>query len=180
MISKAAFHIEKYKIVSLLLALFILLITYKSFEPDLAPGLDSSYVWALNFLFVNDFNFLDKLVYPLGPLGFLLMPAPIGNNLYYATFFKVVLQLVFIFQILNFKREEGQWWLNGIIALIAAWFATLDILILGLSFFLLQSQKTSILKYKFALIAFVAFVSLLIKSSIGIAVHGMVLFFIKT
>lgn len=178
MTSKATFHIHKYKIASLSLALFILLITYKSFEPDLAPGLDSSYVWALNYLFVNDLNFLDKLVYPLGPLSFLLMPAPIGNNLYYATFFKVVLQLAFIFQILNFKREENQWWLNVIIALMAAWFATLDILILGLTFFLIQSENKSILKYKFVLIAFGAFVALLIKSSIGIAVHGMVLFFL--
>lgn len=176
MILDSYLHINKYKVASVFLSFFILIFTYKSFEPDLAPGLDSSYVWALNYLFVNDINFMDKLVYPLGPLGFLLMPAPMGNNLYYATFFKVILQLVLIFHILNYKRDTNQWWLNCLIAIVTSWFATLDVLMIGISFFLLNSENKAASKYKFLAIAIFSFLTILIKSSIGIAIHGMALF----
>jgi len=55
----------------IVIAIFIYLFTFPAFEPDLAPGLDASYVWGLNWLFANNYTALTQLIYPVGPLALL-------------------------------------------------------------------------------------------------------------
>ena len=69
--------------VALLLSLVIYLVTFPRFEPVYGPGLDPSYVWAINYLVNFDYDALTGLIYPIGPLGFLKYAAAYENNLFY-------------------------------------------------------------------------------------------------
>ena len=74
-----------------LLALLPVVLTYPVFEPDFGTGLDSSYVWGLNWLFDNDYSTLKHLIYPYGPLAFLKIPtAPNGHFAFALAFYTVV------------------------------------------------------------------------------------------
>lgn len=63
-----------------LATILLVLLTYPVLEPDYGTGLDSSYVWGLNFLFDNDYTTLTHLIYPYGPLALLRLPTPFNGH----------------------------------------------------------------------------------------------------
>ncbi|MBQ1720151.1 MAG: hypothetical protein II027_05845, partial [Bacteroidales bacterium] len=80
----------------IVLAVFIYIFTFPAFEPDLAPGLDASYVWGLNWLFANNYTTLTQLIYPIGPLALLKMPAIEGANFIIFLIFYTTIKFWFI------------------------------------------------------------------------------------
>ena len=60
--------------------LFLVALTYPLFEPDYGTGLDSSYVWGLNYLFDSDYTTLTHLIYPYGPMALLKLPTPYNGH----------------------------------------------------------------------------------------------------
>lgn len=60
------------------------------------PGLDESYVLAINKYFANIEYSYSKIFFSYGPLGFLIVPLPIGLNITLSTIFWNILIFLFI------------------------------------------------------------------------------------
>lgn len=153
----------------LLLSLALLLLSFPAFEPDFSLGLDSSYVWGMNYLFHHDYETLTKLYYTYGPLAFLRIPA-VGNGNYavFLVFFSL-LKLLFIWLLLNLAKRSEQPLLLSLVALVPACLvANIDILLVFdvALLALLAIERKSILHFLWATI--LAVFALSIKSSIGI------------
>ena len=156
--------------------IIIFLLTFQKFEPLFGSGLDKSYIWALNWLFANDYNTLLNLNYPIGPLGFLKIPTVEGNNFLIAFWFYAFVKMSFIAVLLkldsfvNGKRKL----FSVFLILIISYFADIDFSIIGITFVLtfLSIKTQNIVSYSFAVLF--ASLGLFIKSSIGISALSIV------
>ena len=157
----------------------IFALTCQEFSPDFAPGLDASYMWGLNWLFVHDYGTLQQLIYPIGPLAFLKMPTTEGINFLLALAFYLIVKCGFLF--MGFKTagvigkdtcQNGdsfsQWFIPGFFLLIFCYFANIDVLIVFLCLLLcLESIRKKYL-WPYAVACTLASMALFIKISIGI------------
>jgi hypothetical protein len=120
----------------ILISSIIFLFTFPRLEPDFGPGLDSSYVWAFNHLFANDYGKLTDLIYPFGPLGFLKMPVPIGDNLEIGLLVFSILKLLFMAALLavfhSARDSASDIIISAIIVLLISYVSDIDLIITGL------------------------------------------------
>ena len=148
----------------------IFLFTFPKFEPDFGVGLDTSYTWALNYLFANKYDVLIQLNYPVGPLGFLKFPTTEGNNLLFSILFISTLKIIFIKFLLVLDKQTNQSRTTASILLIfiASLFANIDFLIIAttLTVNLLLLKKNHLGLFILGLL--LALTGLYIKTSIGI------------
>jgi len=160
-----------------LIILVIYLFTFPRLEPDFGAGLDSSYVWAINHLFSNNYDKLTHLVYPFGPLGFLKMPLPLGHNLITGLVTLSVLKFLFVGLLLTifFSCDKGNRLLSVILTLIISYFTDIDLLIIGIctALVILLIRKNSYLFFTGAVLT--AIFGFFIKPSIGINAFSIVI-----
>lgn len=157
--------------------LVIYLFTFPRLEPDFSAGLDSSYVWAINHLFSNNYDKLTQLVYPFGPLGFLKMPLPLGQNLITGLVTLSVLKFLFVALLLTifFSGDKGNRLLSVLLTLIISYFTDIDLLIIGISAaqIILFLRKNNYLFFTGAVL--IATFGFFIKPSIGINAFSIVI-----
>ncbi|HVD98634.1 MAG TPA: hypothetical protein VNB90_10560 [Cytophagaceae bacterium] len=155
----------------LLLALFFYLLSFPEISPVYGTGLDPSYTWALNWLFVHDRQVLTDLFYSIGPLGFLKFPTTEGNNLLYFYLFFSFLKILFLFLLLRISfRSAGEARYTGMLMLPAiSFYFDLDILLIGNCFLLLYLYLKNKNIIAFLLASLLCSMAILIKSSIGIS-----------
>ena len=156
----------------------IFTLTCQEFSPDYAPGLDSSYQWGLNYLFVHDYGTLQQLIYPIGPLAFLKMPTTEGANFAMALIFYLIVKCGFL--VLGFKAagaidNEGnsnnqftRWLIPSVFLLAFSYFANIDVILIFTCILLcLESIKQQKL-WLYATACLLATLALFIKISIGV------------
>lgn len=171
------------------ITLLIFAFTFPNVSPDYGPGLDSSYVWALNWLFVHDYNTLTSLIYPFGPLTVLKCSIGVGNNFILFLAFYSFIKCLFIVSgflvsglftdrrpnMLGRKHKAFRWFMPTILLWVACYYANVDILIifscLFLSLLFIQRRKFGLFLFAVAL----AVLSLFIKVSIGVSALAVVL-----
>lgn len=158
-----------------LATLIIYIITFPTLEPSYSIGLDSSYFWALNYLFVNDYAALRQIIYPFGPLGFLKNAVIEGINFELFLIFYSIVKVWFIYMYINIARNiENRKNISYLVITIMLLFFNVDFLLIGIGFiysFLFLEMR----KYYYIVIAtFVAFLGLCIKSSIGISLFSII------
>jgi len=148
----------------------IFLLTFPFFQPAYDMGLDPSYMWGLNWLFVNDYQTLTQLIYPLGPLAFLKFPIVIGYNFFIFLIFFGILKIGFIYLLFKLSDVFNISFKSAIpVVLIVCYFVNIDFLIIGnclILNLLFYKQNQSI--YLF-ISAILAFLGLFAKISIGIS-----------
>lgn len=162
-------HFHYPVLLKIIFAVFIFLFSFPAIEPDLAPGLDASYVWGLNWLFANDYSALSQLVYPIGPLALLKLPAIEGANFIIFLIVYSLLKFWFIFELFRLSESYPRnFYLSAVLIMVASYFANVDLLINFLCLMLcLHSIKES--KWiHFGIASILAFVGLFIKTSIGV------------
>lgn len=164
-------------LISLLTAFVIFLVTFPKFVPDYGTGLDPSYVWAINFLFVYDYTALTELIYPIGPLGFLKYTVAFEQNLLAGilAFSIIKTALLYLLFRLSFLVKGQITFVSFVIILLISLFSGIDFSIVGstvvlLLFSLIKPRKL----WYFVLANMLALFGLLIKSSIGIAAYSAV------
>jgi hypothetical protein len=160
-----------------ILATFIIyILTFPHFEPDYSIGLDTSYVWALNYLFNNDYQALIKIVYPLGPLAFLKIPTIEGYNFEYFLLFFTILKMWFTYMFILlaglFNKDRKN--LSYIVVAGMLFLINIDYLIIGITFiysflYLSNSNKSNLF-----ISVSIAFIGLCIKSSIGVSSFSII------
>ena len=155
-------------------ALLLVLLTYPAFEPDYGTGLDSSYVWGLNYLFDNDYATLTSLVYPYGPLAMLRLPCADGGHYAWFLLFYSAVKLAFVLMTFGLARRHTQPWLATVVTLAPAClmgsvdtYVVLDVALLAM----LEVERRR--GWSFALATLLAVFALAIKSSIGIEACGV-------
>ena len=163
--------------IDFVVTLLIFLITFPRFEPVFGTGLDLSYTWAFNYLILNDYDTLTRLIYPIGPLGFLKYVAAFENNLLLGlvSFSVVKLSLIFLLLRLDYATKGKHSIISVLLIIIASYFSNFDFSIIGSTIILLLlfNQKSS--KYYFIIIAnLFALFGLFIKSSIGITAYSAI------
>ena len=168
---------RKQELIALFSGFIIFLVTFPKFVPDYGTGLDPSYVWALNYLFVYDYDALVNLIYPIGPFGFLKYTVAFEQNLFVGIFAFSAFKFLFIYLLLRLTiLLKGHLKpLTFFMVLVVASFTGIDFSIIGSTVVLLLFAVKSDKKYVFFLLAnLIAFVGLCIKSSIGIAAYSSV------
>ncbi len=153
----------------IVLAVFIYIFTFPAFEPDLAPGLDASYVWGLNWLFANNYTTLTQLIYPIGPLALLKMPAIEGANFIIFLIFYTTIKFWFIATCFGLSESHSKnFYCAAALIMLASYFAGIDHMIIFLCIMLgFQFVRTTKM-HKFVLMAVLGFIGLFIKTSIGV------------
>lgn len=150
------------------LAFLLVLLTYPAFEPDFGVGLDSSYVWGLNYLFDNDYPTLTSLSHPYGPFAWLRLPVVgRGHYAFFLVFFPLV-KFAFAWMVLEMSRRRQQPLLLALAALVpACLFANVEVLVVADVALLVASAIEQKSLWRFFLAAALSLFALSIKISIG-------------
>lgn len=93
--------------VEIIMALLLIVICFPPYQPQFDKGIDESLVWAYNYLFAEDFHQTSTLLFPHGPLAFVMYPMPLGNNLIYAFLFDSFLKLIIFFSLQRFAKSSS-------------------------------------------------------------------------
>ena len=163
------------------ITLFIVVFTFPEVSPGYSPGLDASYVWALNWLFVHDYNTLTQLIYPFGPLAFLRIPTYEGCNLILYLAFLLLLKVAMVIlgglAVNVYGRQEScgsskdrfaQWFIPAVFLTGASYFANIDVLIVFNCLFLGVIAIRERKMWPMVTASVLSVISLFIKLSIGI------------
>lgn len=163
-----------------ILSIIILILTFPKFEPDFTTGLDSPYMWALNYLFLNNYEFLKHLIFPIGILGFLKHPVVEGSCVLYAVIFFSFVKLFFIFLMLKLAQAQSlqRWMFNALMVLIAAIFINIDFAIIFCTVLLLYFFSCNRRRLIIILAVLLGSLGLFIKSSIGVNSLGVIFIFL--
>lgn len=163
--------VERYPLVGkIVLAVFIYIFTFPAFELDLAPGLDASYVWGLNWLFANDYSMLTQLIYPIGPLAFLKLPAIEGSNFIFCLIVYSILKFWFIADCFWLAEHHSRnFYAAAVLIAVASYFAGFDLMVVFLCIMLCFKYVRTSRISPFILATILAFVGLFVKTSIGVS-----------
>jgi hypothetical protein len=96
----------KYQLANAIMAILLIIICFPAYEPQFDKGIDESLVWAYNYLFAENFYQTSSLLFPHGPLAFLMYPLPLGNNLVFAFLFDSLLKLIMFYSMQSFQGSK--------------------------------------------------------------------------
>lgn len=153
------------------------ILTFPAISPDYGTGLDGSYKWGLNWLFAHDYVALTRLIYPLGPLAVLKVPAFEGDNLLLFLIVYSVLKVFFILSAIQLAKDHGiALWKTAFAVLIACFFISIDgIIIFSCAALLFHGIIVKRNIFMVFAAVFVA-VGLGIKTSIGVSAAAVAFF----
>lgn len=170
----------------LIITAVILLFTFPPVSPDYGPGLDTSYLWGLNWLFVHDYETLVNLIYPYGPLAFLRIPTYEGANLILFLIFSLLLKTGFV--LLGFRAAGvvgpdvaatsdnfTRWFAPSVFLFAASYFANIDLLIVFNCLFLCLITLRERKWWSFVMASTLSVIAMFIKVSIGVNALSVVL-----
>ena len=92
---------------SLLFSIIIALITFPAMNPVYANGIDPPLAWVFNYLVQGRLELGKEIIFPHGPLAFIMYPLPEGNNLQIAAFIHFLLRAGFAFSLLRSRVAFG-------------------------------------------------------------------------
>lgn len=89
--------IISWKLTLFILSVLIFILTFPQIGLPIRTGLDESFYFADNYLFSNNFRYGREIIFPFGPLGFLLTPQNFGNNLLFSIIVISIFRLSLIY-----------------------------------------------------------------------------------
>jgi hypothetical protein len=162
--------VVKNQLANILMVGLLIIICFPAYYPEFNKGIDESLVWAYNHLFANDFSKASALLFPHGPLAFVMYPLPIGQNLIYAAFFDSLLKCLIFYclQSYSISRDSNSKLNAFVLCLLLFHLLNVQMLIIAAILSLLMLYFDSSKKI-YALIALVlSALALYIKSYVGI------------
>jgi len=167
----------KNQLASAVLAVLLIIICFPVYEPQFDKGIDESLVWAYNYLFAADFSKTSALLFPHGPLAFLMYPLPLGNNLIYAFLFDSLLKLTLFYSMQSFNSLKNTNWNFSAFVVCIFLFHVLNIqmLIIAALISLLCAYHYIQKKFYMILAILLAVLAIYIKSYVGI-ISGLIVF----
>jgi hypothetical protein len=154
--SKSFINSDAFKITAL--SVIVAVITLRDADCTVAPNLDSSFRWVLNYLFSAHRADLANVIYPVGPLCFLKWPAPVGHHILLAALFQMAASAWFVFSYANlYRRFHPQ---QGYTAVVMV--CTVLLMIVNLDYVLLGGVVIGMLSWKFGKNRLALYVSVVI------------------
>lgn len=153
----------------LLPALALVILTFSNFNPEFSFNIDPALSWLFNYIFDKDPSLGQHIIFPHGPLAFLMYPLAVGKNLFLAIAFMAIVKCT-VFYLLE-KIFSGQ--KNSILIaflLCFIFFTIFDILLLMfiiIPFCFTLWLKTSEKKFIYPAII-IASIALFVRASVGI------------
>ncbi len=163
-------------VISLLIGIVIVVFTFPENDWVYSPGIDSSLKWLYNWMFDNDPGIGKSIIFPHGPLSFLMYP--LQENIISATLFLSFLKVLLVFNVSQLidAKKWSKWFfvllfayiisvLGGVIQIILA-----NILLLFCNYFKHEKIAYKLLAFAIAAVAFymrsyVAIISLILCTS---------------
>ena len=96
----------KNQLANAIMAILLVVICFPAYEPQFDKGIDESLVWAYNYLFAENFYQTSSLLFPHGPLAFVMYPLPLGNNLVFAFLFDSLLKLLIFYSMQSLQGSK--------------------------------------------------------------------------
>ncbi|MBI4929361.1 MAG: hypothetical protein HY841_01255 [Bacteroidetes bacterium] len=155
----------------LFLAIIIFLTSFPKIDPTFSTGLDFSLPFALNYFFSHDIHFGSEVIFTYGPLSFLKMPVPMGNNLVLSIGFISIVYLTFIYATLFLGQliNKEKWLLHFGIVFLLCQIVNVDHLLIGITAVSLLIHHEAKSRKWLIVSLFSLVFGLYIKSSIGIS-----------
>ncbi len=165
----------KQRLFYILIALLLSIVSFPDLVSNYDLTIDPQIHWVFNWLFENNFDLTQKIIFPHGPLSFLEYPLGIGNNILLSSLFVFTLHFLFAYTALLLFSGEKKW--SSIVYLLSIYFSLqyldFELTLCGLVFLLIGNhlQKKNILFLVLAII--VSAFAFYIKISIGIISASM-------
>jgi hypothetical protein len=118
-----------------LLSVLVPIITFSDLDPVYAPGVDPPMAWVFNYFFDGHLSEGKNIIFPHGPLAFLMYPLPEGNNLATAVLFHFLLKIIFsflLFRLVN-HREKSNHLAPFLVAIFFCGIFDIQFLLLGIT-----------------------------------------------
>jgi hypothetical protein len=152
------------------ISILIALITFPKINPVFANGIDPPLSWVFNYLIQGRLLLGKDIIFPHGPLAFIMYPLPMGINLWIAVGLNLIFRSAFVFSILSFRvtNNKYQLWIAILFSFILL--ALLDVLLIMIGLVImgylqyLKSHKSVWLFISFGLTVF----ALYVKAFVGI------------
>lgn len=102
------------------LGLLVTLLTFPAYDWTYAPGIDPPLIWVFNYLIAENPGLGRRIIFPHGPLAFLMYPT--GVRVHLAVGMTLVLNTILVYCTSNFlaKRPDLRWWGGTLVAYILA------------------------------------------------------------
>jgi hypothetical protein len=153
------------------LSVLVLLLTFPAIDPSYSTGLDCSAWYSLNYFFHNGIQLGRDVLFTYGPLTFLEIPIPLGNNLPLSILFTCIVYITFSYSALSLGQliNKEKWLLHLGIVFIACELFFIENLLIGLTAISVLIHFES-KKGKWILLSILSTMfALYIKASFGIA-----------
>ncbi len=113
--------------------LIIFVFTFPEISPSHGPGIDEPLSWAFNYIFANGSDMGRHIVFPHGPLAFLMYPLPLGNNLDIAFWVLSLTRLIFIFTLFKLGSAVApeKWLLHAALAIMLMEIVAINLVLTG-------------------------------------------------
>jgi len=171
---------------SLIISFLVIIGTFPENDWTFSVGIDGPLKWVFNYLFENGLDIGKNIIFPHGPLGFLMYP--LQENILLATLVTSILKALLVFNIIwLFKESKNQkkWLASFFIAYIFSLIAGFNHLILAniillyCNFFLSNSKAFKY--FAFFLTSFAFFIKAYIAIITGVLFVSFILYyFFKT
>ncbi|MFQ3675698.1 MAG: hypothetical protein SNJ64_04065, partial [Endomicrobiia bacterium] len=162
--------IKEIRVYDILISIGLFILTFPVFYPNYSIGLDTSYTWALNYLFDTSYNSLKEIVFPLGPLGFLKNALVIGKNFEFFLIFYFIIKVWFTFIFIQSaqqfsNRKEISYFIVAFLLMLF----NIDYLLIGIVFIYCFSFLQTRNLFYIIPATIISFLALCIKTSIGLS-----------
>lgn len=144
----------------ILMGLVVIIFSFQEVGLDYTTGVDPSLKWLYNHLFNTGLDAGKGIVFPHGPLAFLMYP--LAANFILSVIVTVLLQIIFMIQL--YHLLGGQNWQVKILTFVLAWlifsisnFNQLILSNIATGYLLFFSKETNISKYLGLVLTAIAF-----------------------
>jgi hypothetical protein len=116
-----------------ILSAIIVYTAFPDFDLLYSTGVDGPLPWVFNYLFDGRLATGKDIVFPHGPLAFLLYPVPLGSNLAIATLFYTLVQFLFCMLAFSLYRpkEDTAWLTPFLLLLLLMHLLDIQLLLIG-------------------------------------------------
>jgi hypothetical protein len=149
-------------------SLLITIVTFPLLNPVFANGIDPPLSWVFNYLIRGRMLLGKDIIFPHGPLAFVMYPLTDGYNLIIAVAFQFLVRFAFAFSLLFCQLKQGLWQLVKSFIVITILLSLLDLLLVLVGLVIIFSVNYLVSKKQVWLIL------LLIISSIAIYIKAFV------
>jgi len=153
---------------SLVIGLFVVISTFPENDWSITVGIDSPLSWAFNFFFSHGLSLGKDIVFPHGPLAFVMYPTL--ENILLATLIISILKILIVFNILGIIDYLGKtkWFIAFIFAYLVSTIANINYLLLvNIILLYLNYYNNEKWKLKFGAFILTAF-AFYVKSDVAI------------